>query len=161
MSDSACIKLFLSAQVQDYDNRKNFFMESWNRCRFKKVQNTFKSKTHSESISISVPLNEALNKISDELDVTRNELVVNMIKMELNKCFGEYDSELAVDKKEIETVKYTGDIRMSNIVKVRLETIAQYIGIPVNSLISDILIKYLIANYVEFDVNEEEFWQDL
>lgn len=105
------------------------------------------------SVTVSDELYYDLIRIKDKLNVSLPELTTNMIIMELENVFEDWQKELSHKRKEIQKVELRDKIPLSNVFKMRIDTIAEKIGIPRNALMAQIIAEYLIDNYIEFDNN--------
>lgn len=144
-----CIRFFLSEQINNYHLNNNLFMKQWNSRRFQKLD---LEGEHLNPYSFKIPLGmyNELMSMKDQLNVSLNELVTNLIRNELDVIFQNYDKEFATLLKNISSEQYRSNISFSNVVRQDLSNIADKIGISLNALISHILLKYLIEHYDDY-----------
>lgn len=147
-----CIRFFLSEQIVNYNLKKTEFMKQWKNRRYKKIDNSELYGSHNVdySFKVSNEMYDGLQTIKNELQVSLNELVSNMIQNEMESIFADYDKNDVTLLKNIKQEEYRSNIHCSNVMKQDLNNIADVMGISLNALISHILMKYLIEHYNDY-----------
>ena len=147
-----CIRFFLSEQIINYNLQKSEFIDQWNKRRYKKIDNSELYGNHNVDYSFKVSdgMYKDLQTIKNDLQVSLNELVANMIQNEMKTIFADYDKNNVTSLKNIKQEEYRSNIHCSNVIKKDLNNIADVMGISLNALISHILMKYIIEHYNDY-----------
>ncbi len=146
----SCIRFFISEQIILFKLQNKTFLEQWNTRRSQKLD--VEDGEHYKKFSFKIPDNmyQDLMDMKEHLNVSLNELIVNLVRNELDNIFAEYDKSFATLLKDISAENYRSNISLSNVIKQDLVNISEEMGISLNTLITHILIKYLREHYTDF-----------
>ena len=98
-----------------------------------------------KTLSISEKLENELYKLAKTLGYSRNELIRRMLDIEKQRLFPEVSDEIKEITKNTRKTKIS--IPISTALKGTLQDISNRTEMPVNNIITHILVEYLLQNY--------------
>ena len=135
----AAIAFLLHNQVILHKTNKNNFEKRLNRRRFKTSDD---SAVIQRSIKVSESLHNSLFDIADEYTLKTNELIINMLRTELEIRFQDFSVEQRLSNQKVQREHFL-NVPTSDLCLVSIQNLADSIGISVNMLIAQIVGEYV------------------